>query len=356
MKMRFPILGIVLIALLAISISSCDEERAGPMDPIVDAVVDTPPSEPVSPPSEGTVTPTTPTTPDGPIVSIAPAQISSPAVGAQLTVRVNIARAADVAGYDFTVGFDPTALRYVESANADYLPAGAFAAPAVASANSVRLTAASLTGAATANSGTLATVTFEVIAAKASTLQLSNVIISDSAGTLISATAQGGSVMATPTAEPVSPPVEPVAPTPDPVLPPASDGLTVSIAPAQTSSPAVGAQLTVSVNISGAADVAGYDFIVGFDSTALRYVESTNADYLPAGAFAAPAVASANSVRLTAVSFTGGVAADSGTLATVTFEVVAAKASALQLSNVIISDSAGTQLSAAAQDGTITAQ
>ena len=206
MKKRFPVLGIVLTALLALSISSCDENMRGQMDPVVDAVVDTPPSEAVSPPSEPvtppveTVTPPAVDTvapPSGAItVSITPAQVASPAVGSQLTISIDIAGAMNVAGYDITVGFDPTALRYVEIVNADYLPTGAFASPAIAAADSARLTAISLSGPAAAESGTLATATFEVVAAKASTLQLMNVILSDDAANSLSVTSQDGMVTA----------------------------------------------------------------------------------------------------------------------------------------------------------------
>ena len=75
----------------------------------------------------------------------------------------------------------PTALRYVESANGDYLPAGAFAVPAVVTQNAVTLAATALAGVSNGD-GTLAALTFEVVAVKASTLTLSDVILSDSAG------------------------------------------------------------------------------------------------------------------------------------------------------------------------------
>ena len=192
MKTLFPILGVVLTILLALSISSCDEEMNGQIEPVVDAVVDTPPADTVSLPSE----PMVPSS-GGITVSITPAQIASPAVGAQLTIRIDIARAMNVAGYDIRVGFDPTALRYIEGVNADYLPTDeSFPGTVVASTNSVRLVDISLVGPAAAESGTLATVTFEVVDAKASALQLMDVIISDSAATSLSVTTQNGTVTA----------------------------------------------------------------------------------------------------------------------------------------------------------------
>ena len=113
-------------------------------------------------------------------VSITPSPVSSPAIGEQLTLSLNITDGATVAGYQVTVQFDTSALRYVESANGDYLPTGAFFVPPVVSGNKVTLAATSLSGESNGD-GTLATLTFEVIAVKASTLSLSEVILSDSA-------------------------------------------------------------------------------------------------------------------------------------------------------------------------------
>ena len=107
--------------------------------------------------------------------------VQSPDIGEQLTLALNIAEGENVGGYQATVQFDPTALRYVESANGDYLPAGAFAVPAVVTQNAVTLAATALAGVSNGD-GTLAALTFEVVAVKASTLTLSDVILSDSAG------------------------------------------------------------------------------------------------------------------------------------------------------------------------------
>ena len=188
MKKCLPVFAIVLIGWLALTLSGCDNEMRPAMDPLVDAVTDdTPSPEPVAPPEpEPTPEPTVPTPepvaplPAGTAVFVEPRQIASPTVGQQLTVNINVKEAADVMAYEVTVGFDPTALRYVSIANADYLPTGAFAAPPQATANSVYLAATSVAGTAAAASGTLATVTFEVVSAKASTITLNDVLLSDS--------------------------------------------------------------------------------------------------------------------------------------------------------------------------------
>ena len=129
------------------------------------------------------------------VVSIDPAEVASPAAGEQLRVSIKIANGTNVAGYDVTVGFDTTALEYVEIKNASYLPPGAFVAPAQVSGNHVTLAAISLLGAASAKSGTLVTLTFKVVAPKASTIELIEVILSDSAANALPVIKQDGSVV-----------------------------------------------------------------------------------------------------------------------------------------------------------------
>ena len=114
-------------------------------------------------------------------LSISPSSVASPAVGKQLEFSLNITGGESVAGYEATVQFDTAALRYVSSANGDFLPAGAFFVEPVVEGNLVKLNAASLAGESSGD-GTLATLTFEVIAVKASTLTLSDVFLSNNAG------------------------------------------------------------------------------------------------------------------------------------------------------------------------------
>ena len=114
-------------------------------------------------------------------VSITPSSIASPAIGQQLEFNLNITDGEAVAGYQATLQFDTTALRYVSGANGDFLPAGAFFVEPVVEGNFVKLNAASLAGESNGD-GTLATLTFEVIAVKASTVILSDVLLTNSAG------------------------------------------------------------------------------------------------------------------------------------------------------------------------------
>ena len=117
----------------------------------------------------------------GATVSLSPSAVQSPAIGEQITVSLNITDGENVSGYQATVNFDTTALKYVQSANGDYLPDGAFFIPPKAEGDTVTLASTSLAGVSNGD-GTLATITFEVVAVKDSTLTLSNVLLTNSAG------------------------------------------------------------------------------------------------------------------------------------------------------------------------------
>ena len=114
----------------------------------------------------------------------------------------------------------------------------------------------------------------------------------------------------------------------------------VHFTPSTMVPPVVGAQMTVNLAIVGGEHVAGYQASVSFDSTALRYVASTTGSYLPANAFFAPPKIEGNKVTLVSTSGTEEHDGD-GILATLTFEVVVVKHSALSLSDVILSSNSG---------------
>ena len=142
-----------------------------------------------------------PTTPQMPIsdatLKFVPSPVQSPAVGEQLTLSLNIVDGENVAAYQATVQFDDTALRYTSSAIGDFLPAGAFPLPVDTSGNTVTLGAVSLAGESDGD-GTLATITFEVIKVKASTLTLSDVLLSDSGETASRPQVEDGQIVEPP--------------------------------------------------------------------------------------------------------------------------------------------------------------
>ena len=131
------------------------------------------------------------------VVSITPGQALSPAAGEQLDINIQIIGGKGVAGYRLTLGFDPTALRYIDSANADYLPVGTFASSTRTSVNSIHLAAASPTGVAPAEEGMLTTVKFEVVEVKSSVITLTNVTLFDSAAMPLPVTHADGWIAAT---------------------------------------------------------------------------------------------------------------------------------------------------------------
>ena len=126
--------------------------------------------------------------------SVTPMSVRSPAVGQQFTVNVDIAIGENVAGYQASLAFDATALRYVSRSNGDYLPPGAFVVPTGNVVDQVLLSAQALVGTSDGN-GTLATVTFEVVAVKRSSLQLSDAIVTDPNGVTTSAALEHAEVV-----------------------------------------------------------------------------------------------------------------------------------------------------------------
>ena len=104
----------------------------------------------------------------------------------ELTFKLEILNGENVAGYQATVQFDTTALEYVRSSNNDYLLTEAaddvfFIKPVEDNSGSVTVAAASQVGENSGN-GTLATITFKVLAVKDSTVTLINVLLTDRAG------------------------------------------------------------------------------------------------------------------------------------------------------------------------------
>ena len=114
------------------------------------------------------------------VVSASPAVGQSLAIGEQLTIAVNIVGGENVAGYQATVVFDPDALIYFSSANSDYLSDGAFFKAPDVGENYVTLASAGAEG--KNGDGTLATITFQVVDAKASRFFLSQASLVDPSG------------------------------------------------------------------------------------------------------------------------------------------------------------------------------
>ncbi len=117
-------------------------------------------------------------------VKIVPASIVSPKVGEQLIFTVDIADGVGVAGYQGIINFDPSALQFVSLEHGTYFANNAFPVPTDVTTDAVTfaqiIAAPDITASGT--EGTLVTITFEVLDAKASMLSLSEVIISGVGG------------------------------------------------------------------------------------------------------------------------------------------------------------------------------
>ena len=134
------------------------------------------------------------------VVSIMPVSLESPGVGERFSITVDIANAQNVAGYQVSLQFDSDALQYISWEQGTYLPGDIFTVPAIIGTDEITL-ASTAQMAADASQGTLLTITFEVVAVKASTLSLSEVILSSSIGTSLLVRTEDGEIV-----EPLTPP------------------------------------------------------------------------------------------------------------------------------------------------------
>ncbi|MDP6750278.1 MAG: cohesin domain-containing protein, partial [Candidatus Poribacteria bacterium] len=269
------------------------------------------------------------------VISIDPAEIELPDIGDTLSIDIKVSGGNKVAGWGFVLAFDATVLEFGEAKLGDYLPAGAFPVPPIASAGKVNYAATSLAGVALEADGILATITFNVLTQKGLSISFDSADLSDSAAKKIPSTTKGATVKVATSpneGDKDEPPVEPVL---------LGDGPTISVNPAEIKSPAAGESLAVEVNIAGGENVAGFQFTLTYDETALEFVGIEIGNYLPASAFPVkPTVPLANpgSVPFAATAIGAKAVKSSGTLAAVTFKVLEAKASDIGFKSVQLSD------------------
>lgn len=102
-------------------------------------------------------------------------------IGKQQKYNIEIINGENVAGYQLTLQFDETRLRYISSSNGDFLPDHPFFIEPKLKKNKLTLAATALIGEGN-GSGTLATVTFEILAQTPSTMKITNLILSDKEG------------------------------------------------------------------------------------------------------------------------------------------------------------------------------
>ncbi|MDP7280770.1 MAG: cohesin domain-containing protein, partial [Candidatus Poribacteria bacterium] len=137
------------------------------------------------------------------LISVQPSSLVSPSVGETLSVDIEIINGENVAGFQFTLTYDETALEFMEVKLGDYLPAGAFAVPAKVDNGSVLYGATAIGATATKTDGTLASLTFRVRQNKASTIGFTSAALNDANAKEIASTIQGVSVLAKAIEQPV---------------------------------------------------------------------------------------------------------------------------------------------------------
>ena len=122
----------------------------------------------------------------------------------------------------------------------------------------------------------------------------------------------------------------------------ADKNIVVKIVP-PADAPSVGKQQKYNIKIIGGEDVAGYQLTLAYDKTKLRYISSSNGDFLPDRAFFMQPIQKKNTVIIASTALIGTGNGD-GTLATITFEIVDASPSSLKINDLILSDKEGKRL------------
>ena len=108
-------------------------------------------------------------------VNITPSTLESPAIGEEFEIDINVVGGQDVRGYKITVKYDSNSLRYVSHIHSDYLSDEVYKGPIISKLGQVSFSNVSTADAGNGN-GTLATITFEVISRRASTISLSTIL------------------------------------------------------------------------------------------------------------------------------------------------------------------------------------
>lgn len=132
------------------------------------------------------------------IVRIIPASVESPQAGEQLVITVDIADGEGVTGYQGILQFDPTALQFVSLSHGTYLSGQLVPVPTAVKENQITFAQIAIKTPASTTEGTLVTITFEVLNAKASTLTLSDVIIGGFGGVEFPVTIENAEILEPP--------------------------------------------------------------------------------------------------------------------------------------------------------------
>ncbi len=110
------------------------------------------------------------------VVEISPHLVASPAVGEQLTFNISMNKAKNIIGFEVTLDFDTSALRYVSSERGSFLPENATFSVSDTYPNRIKIESTFRKG-SSSGEGVLASITYEVLDRKDSTVHLPKVIL-----------------------------------------------------------------------------------------------------------------------------------------------------------------------------------
>ena len=115
------------------------------------------------------------------VLKVNPAQVKTMVIGEQQLFNIEIVGGKNVSGYQLTLDYDESSLRFVSCTKGDYLKENAFFAKPIVDRNKVTLTSTAITNTGNGD-GTLASVIFEVVAEEPTALKIINSILSDGEG------------------------------------------------------------------------------------------------------------------------------------------------------------------------------
>ena len=296
-----------------------------------------------------------------PTVSISPTSVALPAIGQEFTMTLRVMDIQDLLGWEIDFVYDNRVLRFVDYAGGDFLTSNggtafdvggdttrAFGPGADGVNEAVNAAATKLGGDPATGSGDLGTITFEVLRAGTTHVRLDNAQFLDGAVQLIPVVTAGATLTADPGRDDDSTGSPP----------------TVSVAPSAATLPAVGQRVSVTIDISNVSGLTVWTAALAYNSAILRFRESADGGFLsdavptiPFPAEDAPAPGDPDGldrrVSLGAVTL-GSAVSGSGSLATVTFDVVGRQGSTVALRDPQFSDATGAALQVDVNGGTVT--
>jgi hypothetical protein len=317
-----------------------------------------------------TVTPTPTATPlpvscapeAGTTVCVQPPELTAPP-GNNFSVDIVVDEVSDLGSFEFTLAFDSTVTALTGVSNGPFLGSTGRTVNCndpIPGAGNVRFVCRTL-GAAPpgpSGSGALATVGFFALAEGSTQLHLQEVILSDIAGTPITAGNQDGTVIVS--SGPTPTPLPTATPSNTPTIGPSpTPGGTLTRVDPDSQTVSIGDSFSVDIRINNVANLGSYEWLLTFDPAVVGFVSVFNGPFLGSTGrtvFCPSAILDTGSVRF-GCSTTGATPpgpTGSGVLSTVTFSALAEGTSPLDVVWAQLSDPLADDIPTAIQDGGVT--